>query len=97
ADGGDKRPRASRLPILGRDNVARWLVIVLSQGFPEARATTAEVNGGVALLLWSGEELVAAAMVDVAGERIAELRFLINPDKLAYLQRRLGGPGPHFL
>ncbi|MDQ3693314.1 MAG: RNA polymerase sigma factor SigJ [Chloroflexota bacterium] len=97
ADGGEKRPRAARRPILGRDKVARWLVVVLSQGYPEARATTAEVNGGVALLLWSGEELAAAAMIDVAGERIAELRFLVNPDKLAYLQRRLGGPGPPFL
>lgn len=97
ADGGAKRTKATRRPILGRDNVARWLIIVLTRGFPETRATIAEVNGGTALLLWAGDELVATAAIEVADEHIQELRFIVNPDKLAYLQGRIGAPDSDFL
>ena len=30
--------------------------------------------------------------IDVAEERIAAVRLVVNPDKLAYLRRRLGAP-----
>jgi RNA polymerase sigma-70 factor (ECF subfamily) len=91
-DGGARRPRAARLPIVGRTAVAWWLVAITTRAFPAARATTAEVNGGLALLLWHDDRLVATATIDVADERIAAVRLVVNPDKLAYLRRRLGAP-----
>lgn len=92
-DGGPKREKATRHRIDGAAAVARWIVAVMAGGFPGASASTADVNGGVALLLWTGDDLVAAAAFDVAEERIRALRLVANPDKLAYLQRRLGAPG----
>ncbi len=95
-DGGPKRTKANRYPIIGSAAVARWLVAVMAGGFPDTRASTADVNGGVALLLWAGDELAGAATIDVVAERIQALRLVVNPDKLAYLQRRLNVPGTAF-
>jgi RNA polymerase sigma-70 factor, ECF subfamily len=89
---GGAGARAARRPIQGRDAVARWLVGLMAKAFPGTRASFADINGGVALLLWSGNELESAATVDVAEGRIQALRFVVNPDKLAYLRRRTQAP-----
>lgn len=91
-DSGPKRTKATRHPIVGADAVARWWSMVMGGAFPAARATIAAVNGGMALLFWTGAELAGAATFDVAAERIQAFRVVVNPDKLAFLQRRLGPP-----
>jgi RNA polymerase sigma-70 factor (ECF subfamily) len=88
ADGGAKT-RAARRPIRGHDAVARWLVGVHRILYADARATFAKVNGGVGALLWVDAELVTVTVLDVDAERVQTVRSVSNPDKLAYLHRRL--------
>jgi RNA polymerase sigma-70 factor (ECF subfamily) len=87
-DGGAKA-HAARRPMHGRDTVARWFHGLMTRIFPDTRATFADVNGGPALLLWSGDALVNAVTFDAAEGRIQALRAVVNPEKLAYLRRQL--------
>lgn len=54
--------------------------------------TIQEVNGGPAALFWAGSELRFVMELEVAAGQIAAMRVVANPDKLAYLARRLGSP-----
>ncbi len=47
-----------------------------------------ELNGGPAIIVWSGAAAVAAMSVDVADGRVTRLHLVANPAKLA----RLAGP-----
>ncbi|MBA8951154.1 RNA polymerase sigma-70 factor [Actinomadura namibiensis] len=83
ADGGGGR--AARRPVEGRDRVARYLRGMWSRvEAARARFETAEVNGETAVLVWHGSALTAVLAVEVAGGRIDAVRFVLNPDKLAY-------------
>jgi RNA polymerase sigma-70 factor (TIGR02957 family) len=91
ADGGPKA-RAARRPIVGSDAVARWLVGIVAKAPVESRVDFAAINGGVAALHWVGGELTSATTIDVLDGRIQAIRAVVNPDKLAYLARRLAPP-----
>jgi len=54
------------------------------------RATAAEVNGQVGIVLTSAEHAVLAMALDFADGRVAAVRIIVNPDKLAYLAAQLG-------
>jgi RNA polymerase sigma-70 factor (ECF subfamily) len=91
ADGGPKA-RAARRPIVGSDAVARWLVGVVAKAPVESRVEFAAINGRVAAVQWVGEALTSVTTIDVLDDRIRAIRAIINPDKLAYLARRLAPP-----
>ncbi|MGW5052905.1 RNA polymerase sigma-70 factor [Actinokineospora sp. NPDC004072] len=86
-DGGGKVPAFART-LRGRSRVARTLV----NGFravialPGVSLRPAEVNGGPgALVLDGGERLIGVMALDFADGRIAGIRSVVNPDKLAHL------------
>jgi hypothetical protein len=54
----------------------------------------AEINGEQAVLAFIGETLTAVLLFDIAGEQIAALRMIANPDKLEFMKRRLSHPAP---
>ncbi len=56
---------------------------------PNARITSAEVNGGPALLLWSGDTLVNVVGYHIVDDQIQGVYMIVNPDKLEYIQREL--------
>jgi RNA polymerase sigma-70 factor (ECF subfamily) len=99
ADGGGK-VRATAVPILGGDKVARlWAAFGRR---PEAEAVElvpAEVNGqpGVVAVTPAGE-IAVVLTVDVAGDRIQRVWAVLNPDKLTRVPAALGaepgGPAP---
>jgi RNA polymerase sigma-70 factor (TIGR02957 family) len=89
SDGGAKA-RAARRPICGRDAVARWITGLQRKHFKDMRATIAEINGSVGILLWAGTELVSVLVLAVHEGRIQALYAIVNPDKLCHLRRRLG-------
>jgi RNA polymerase sigma-70 factor (ECF subfamily) len=88
SDGGAKA-QAARRPLRGRDAVTRWLLGVIVKAPPGMTSTFEAINGGAGLLLWDRDDLINATLVDVFDGQIAAIRMIVNPDKLAYLRRRL--------
>jgi RNA polymerase sigma-70 factor (ECF subfamily) len=80
---------AARRPINGRDAVSRWIQGVMTKWLSAWRMTLAEVNGSVAVFFWDHESLHAVLSFDMAGEEVSALCIILNPEKLAYLSRRL--------
>jgi RNA polymerase sigma-70 factor (ECF subfamily) len=92
SDGGGKA-RAASHPIVGADDVARFLG-ALRQRLTVREVRTLEVNGATGATLRFGRQFALLA-VDVGGSGIRELQWIMNPDKLRYLRRQLDGDPPH--
>ncbi len=93
ADGGGK-VHAGLLPVSGRETVAR-LFITLARKVPAGHTIfIAEVNGAPALLASNGEQLDWVLALEVIDGAIVGLRSMLNPDKLAFLQRQLSAVSP---
>ena len=88
SDGGGFKQAALR-PIFGRDKVMRWLVGVMSKNLGVVSMDIATVNGEPAVRIWLDGELDVVAAVRVDGDRVSELYFVRNPEKLT----RLSGEG----
>ncbi|MFD5316660.1 RNA polymerase sigma-70 factor [Streptomyces sp. NPDC127098] len=85
SDGGGK-VTAARRPLHGTDHVARWLLGFLAR--PQLAALTMEsavINGELGILATLDGHTVGALSLDLVGERIQNLRFQVNPDKLSGL------------
>lgn len=81
---------AARRPIEGADAVSRWLVGLMAKAFPNTRATYAGINGDIACLLWDDARLAAVISLAMTERGVASIQIVINPEKLAYLERRRG-------
>jgi RNA polymerase sigma-70 factor (TIGR02957 family) len=94
ADGGGKT-FAARNAIAGRDRVARYLVGVLERFGAGIEPRFGEANGRPALVAVSPEGVEAVCFIEFTADRISELRFVMNPDKLTFAVAqlsRIGGP-----
>ncbi|MGH2534382.1 MAG: RNA polymerase sigma-70 factor [Thermomicrobiales bacterium] len=91
-DGG-RKVQARRRPIHGRVEVMRFLGALLKLAPAGVRATIEEINGAPALVFWLGGGILNLIVLDVHDGAIVGIRNQVNPDKLTYLQRRLGPPG----
>ncbi|MGP4086361.1 RNA polymerase sigma-70 factor [Streptomyces sp. KR55] len=88
SDGGGKVTAALR-PIEGREKVLRFLA-----GGPRTFAAgldfaMAEINGADGLAVWAGDTLVAVVSVELRDGLIADLRAVVNPDKLEFVRGQL--------
>jgi RNA polymerase sigma-70 factor (ECF subfamily) len=85
-DGGGRGPSVKR-PVTGRVQVARFLAgLVRQQVRYGLRLVPAEVNGSPgARVLDPAGRLLNVLSFDVAGDRVVELRSIVNPDKLRHL------------
>ncbi|GGO03991.1 DNA-directed RNA polymerase sigma-70 factor [Microbispora rosea subsp. aerata] len=89
SDGGGRASSALR-PVMGAAKVSRYLAgLVARAARMGARLGFAEVNGEPAVLAFLGGGLVSVLVVESDGERVHGLRFVVNPDKLAYLAGQL--------
>jgi RNA polymerase sigma-70 factor (ECF subfamily) len=88
SDGGGK-VSAARQPVLGRENVVRFVIGLLRKAPADVRVEVAEVNGMPAVLLFTGARLWYVASFDIANERIHALHAVLNPDKLEYIRRQI--------
>jgi RNA polymerase sigma-70 factor (ECF subfamily) len=84
-DGGGKVAGASRLPIQGRDKVARGLVGLLARSPEGTTFEMIEANGLPALLIRVKGQIVGVLTLEVEGDFIHTMRNVANPDKLAHL------------
>ncbi|MFD0277998.1 RNA polymerase sigma-70 factor [Kitasatospora sp. NPDC127111] len=85
SDGGGK-VTAARRPLHGLDAVARWMLGVLAKPELQGMAMeSAQINGEEGILFTMGGHPVGALCYDLSEGRIQNLRFQVNPDKLAGL------------
>ena len=91
ADGGGK-VYAAPYPLHGRARVLsllRGLLRKVPSWYPDLHYSSAPVNGTPGILIWSKETLVASITCEMTEEHITNLYEVVNPDKLAYIQRQL--------
>jgi len=86
---------AARKPVHGADRVARFILGLVQKGARVAGVTAlpAQLNGAPAMLVFGPDGELEAAFVlriesSAAGERIAAISTLRNPDKLRAVKRR---------
>jgi RNA polymerase sigma-70 factor (ECF subfamily) len=88
SDGGG-RVGAARRPVVGRAPVARFLAGVFARFTAGLEGRVAEINGEPALLAFRDGELTSVLAVVRSGSQVTGLRFVLNPDKLAFLAGQL--------
>ncbi|MGW3413847.1 RNA polymerase sigma-70 factor [Streptomyces sp. NPDC000888] len=82
SDGGGIRG-ASRIPVVGRTHVSRYLAAFAPRFWPETDIRWVEANGLPAVLISSGGEPVSLLSLDVSEEGIDRVMWVMNPAKLA--------------
>lgn len=88
SDGGGKVSAATQ-PIYGADKVARLIIGLMSRAPANLTFSGAEVNGGPALMMWVGGKLYDIINFELGDGQIQALRFVLNPDKLAFIAAQL--------
>lgn len=91
-DGGGKVATARR-PVEGADRVARLMLGIVRLAKHVDRSEVVPVNGMPGVLAYAGEKLVSVMSFAVADGRVTEIDVLVNPEKLARVQRTLELPG----
>ncbi|WP_406343419.1 RNA polymerase sigma-70 factor [Streptomyces sp. NBC_00648] len=89
SDGGGK-VSAARRPVVGRDNVAHFLVGLFSRWVSGAQIGFAEANGVPVVVSWEDGELTALGALELGEGGITGIRIIRNPDKLTFLATQLG-------
>src|SRR6266568_331523 len=88
SDSGGK-VQSNLKPIHGQQAVARfWLSVALKTERP-LTLTLAEINGSPAILFWEEGSLAIVISLTLSTVGIQEIYALVNPEKLAYLQKQL--------
>ncbi|WP_329341708.1 RNA polymerase sigma-70 factor [Streptomyces sp. NBC_00663] len=83
-DSGGKSKAPVRI-IETADKVGRFLIGAARKGVPDMSFRAVELNGGPAVVVLSGDEVVTVFQVDIADGRIQSVYLLSNPDKLQSL------------
>lgn len=82
SDGGGKVSAASR-PVHRAEHVARWVLGVLTKPSVQGLAiAVTTINGEPAIIGSYGNTVAGSIHFEVDGERITEIRLVLNPDKL---------------
>ncbi|MFJ8357248.1 RNA polymerase sigma-70 factor [Streptomyces sp. NPDC093984] len=89
SDGGGIRG-ASKIPVIGRVRVSRYLVAFAPRFWPEAEIRWVEANGRPAVLIARDGAAVALLCVDVSEAGIDRIMWVMNPAKLTPYVLSLG-------
>ncbi|MET8903491.1 RNA polymerase sigma-70 factor [Streptomyces sp. NPDC004538] len=81
SDGGGIRG-ASKIPVVGRLHVSRYLAAFAPRFWPQAETRWVEANGRPAVLVLTAGNPVALLSVDVCAEGIDRIMWVMNPAKL---------------
>jgi RNA polymerase sigma-70 factor, ECF subfamily len=84
SDGAGIAPRAARRPVVGRDNVARF-VAGWSDWWDDTTLTWLETNGQASVLVRRGETALALLSVTAAPTGLDQLMWVMAPDKLTHV------------
>jgi len=88
SDGGGK-VSAARRPVYGQEKVIRFVQGLQRKALADLTVSVETINGGPALLFWTGGILFLVGGFRIADGQIHRIYAILNPDKLAYLQRQL--------
>ncbi|OKK05031.1 RNA polymerase sigma-70 factor [Streptomyces sp. CB02400] len=88
-DGGGIRG-ASRIPVVGRTHVTRYLAAFAPRFWPSTDVRWVEANGRPAVLVSSEGNAVTLLSVDVSTEGIDRIMWVMNPEKLSPYVAALG-------
>lgn len=88
SDGGGKVSAAIR-PVYGQERAIRFVQGLLWKSLAALAMSVETINGAPALLFWTGGTLFMVSSFRIADGQIQEAYGILNPDKLAYLQRQL--------
>ncbi|HEX6477731.1 MAG TPA: RNA polymerase sigma-70 factor [Ktedonobacteraceae bacterium] len=92
SDGGGK-VQTNLKPIHGQQAVARFWLSVTRKIQRPLTETLTEINGSPAILFREEGRLAGVMSLTVSAMGIQEIYALLNPEKLAYLQKQLSGRG----
>ncbi|NGO14000.1 RNA polymerase sigma-70 factor [Streptomyces sp. HC44] len=81
SDGGGMRG-ASRIPVVGRTHVSRYLAAFAPRFWPGTDIRWAEANGRPAVLVSHDGAAVALLSVDVSARGVERVMWVMNPEKL---------------
>ncbi|MFE9454926.1 RNA polymerase sigma-70 factor [Streptomyces sp. NPDC006739] len=93
SDGGGK-VTAARRPLVGRETVMRFLVGGVQRFAGGWDFAVAEVNGAPALVVHAAKQLIAVASFELRDSVIAQVRVVMNPDKLAFAGQQFAATVP---
>ena len=96
ADGGGK-VRARLRPVSGQIRVAKCFIALMHRVPTDYMLCLEEINGAPAIAFWSDGHLNGVQALDIRDNVIVGLYTLVNPDKLAFLQRQLESRPETFL
>jgi len=82
SDGGGMRG-ASRIPVVGRPHVSKYLVAFAPRFWPQREIRWVEANGRPAALVMDDGEPVALLSLDASERGIERLMWVLSPSKLA--------------
>lgn len=82
SDGGGIRG-ASKIPVVGRHHVARYLKAFAPQFWPGSEVSWVEANGLPAVLVTSDGSAVALLSIDASNRGLERIMWMMNPIKLA--------------
>ncbi|WP_030935888.1 RNA polymerase sigma-70 factor [Streptomyces sp. NRRL S-646] len=92
SDGGGIRG-ASRIPVMGRLRVSKYLAAFAPRFWPDKGVRWVEANGGPAVLVLADGVAVALLALDVSERGIERIMWVMNPQKLAPYMASLDGGG----
>jgi RNA polymerase sigma-70 factor, ECF subfamily len=84
SDGGGKRT-AARKPVRGPERVARFFSNIWRRGLGGFVIRAVRVNGTPGIVAYMAARPYCVVAFDVTGGRIAAIRTVVNPEKLAHL------------
>ncbi|WP_159945090.1 MULTISPECIES: RNA polymerase sigma-70 factor [unclassified Nocardiopsis] len=73
---------ASKIPVVGRAHVSRYLVALAPRFWLQSEIRWVEANGRSAVLVSSGGEAVALLTAGISADGIEQIMWVMNPDKL---------------
>jgi RNA polymerase sigma-70 factor (ECF subfamily) len=88
SDSGGKA-QSNLKPIYGQQAVAHFWLSVMRKSPRLLTTTLADINGGPAILYWDEGQLAAVITMTLSEAGIQEIYALLNPEKLAYVQKQL--------
>lgn len=86
SDGGGK-VTAARKPVIGADNITRFLIGISKTPVPDMHIESSSLNGMPAIMIYSGDVVDVAVIVESDNEHVTGVYLVRNPDKLGATTR----------